>query len=193
MRETFGISTGLLLSGSITAVTFGYLVRFLALSFGTVEASLGKITPSMDGAARSLGHGAVSTLRRVHLPLIRGSVLTAAMLVFVAGRAFTWRHYLHELLSGGAPAGARAVLARLRPWMAGLGVAAPALLAAAGALLPSAAAGLFALAGAAVIASGWLFKYSLVTRAAFNQGFALQRTPTHGAGPPGPGVRPGWQ
>ncbi len=83
MRDTFGISTGLLLSGSITAVTFGYLVRFLALSFGTVEASLGKITPSMDGAARSLGHGAFSTLRRVHLPLIRGSMLTAAMLVFV--------------------------------------------------------------------------------------------------------------
>ena len=83
MRDTFGISTGLLLSGSITAVTFGYLVRFLALSFGTVEASLGKITPSMDGAARSLGHGALSTLRRVHLPLIRGSMLTAAMLVFV--------------------------------------------------------------------------------------------------------------
>jgi iron(III) transport system permease protein len=83
MRETFGISTGLLLSGSITAVIFGYLVRFLALSFGTVEASLGKITPSMDGAARSLGHGPFSTLRRIHLPLIRGSVLVAAMLVFV--------------------------------------------------------------------------------------------------------------
>ena len=83
MRDTFGISTGLLLSGSITAVTFGYLVRFLALSFGTVEASLGKVTPSMDGAARSLGHGAFSTLRRVHMPLIRGSILTAAMLVFV--------------------------------------------------------------------------------------------------------------
>jgi len=83
MRDTFGISTGLLFSGTIAAVTFGYLVRFLALSFGTVEASLGKITPSMDGAARSLGHGALGTLRRVHLPLIRGSILTAAMLVFV--------------------------------------------------------------------------------------------------------------
>ena len=37
----------------------------------------------MDGAARSLGHGPLSTLRRIHLPLIRGSILTAAMLVFV--------------------------------------------------------------------------------------------------------------
>ncbi|MEE8213499.1 MAG: iron ABC transporter permease [Alphaproteobacteria bacterium] len=83
MRQNFGVSTGLLFSGTIAAVTFGYLVRFLALSFGSVEASLGKITPSMDGAARSLGHGPFSTLRRIHIPLIRGSMLTAAMLVFV--------------------------------------------------------------------------------------------------------------
>ncbi|MEE8334042.1 MAG: iron ABC transporter permease [Alphaproteobacteria bacterium] len=83
MRRNFGISTGLLFSGTIAAVTFGYLVRFLALSFGSIEASLGKITPSMDGAARSLGHGPFSTLRRIHIPLIRGSTLTAAMLVFV--------------------------------------------------------------------------------------------------------------
>jgi iron(III) transport system permease protein len=82
-RETFGFSTGLLFSGTIAAVTFGYLVRFLALSLGTVEAGLGKITPSMDGAARSLGHGAFSTMRRVHMPLMRTSVLTAVMLVFV--------------------------------------------------------------------------------------------------------------
>ncbi len=83
MRQNFGVSTGLLFSGTIAAVTFGYLVRFLALSFGTVEASLAKITPSMDGVSRSLGHGPLSTLRRIHLPLIRGSMLTAAMLVFV--------------------------------------------------------------------------------------------------------------
>jgi iron(III) transport system permease protein len=83
MRGTFGISTGLLFSGTIAAVTFGYLVRFLALSFGSIEASLAKITPSMDGASRSLGHGPLGTLRRIHIPLIRGSALTAAMLVFV--------------------------------------------------------------------------------------------------------------
>lgn len=82
-RRNFGLSTGLIFSGTIAAVTFGYLVRFLALSLGTVEASLGKITPNMDGASRSLGRGAFATMRHVHLPLIRGSVLTAVMLVFV--------------------------------------------------------------------------------------------------------------
>ena len=83
MRRIFGISTGLLLSGTIVAVTYGYLVRFLALSFGSVEASLTKITPNMDGAAKSLGHGPLSTLRRVHIPMIKGGLLTAVILVFV--------------------------------------------------------------------------------------------------------------
>ena len=83
MRDSFGISTGLLFSGTIAAVTFGYLVRFLALSLGTVEAGLGKITPSMDGASRSLGRGALGTMYRIHLPLMLGSVLTAVLLVFV--------------------------------------------------------------------------------------------------------------
>lgn len=85
MRQTFGVSTGLLFSGTVIAVIFGYLVRFLALSFGTVEASLGKITPSMDGASRTLGQGAFATLKRVHLPLMKTSILTAGLLVFVDG------------------------------------------------------------------------------------------------------------
>ena len=83
MESTFGISTGLILSGTVGAIMFGYLVRFLALSFGTLEASLGKITPNMDGAARTLGQSASATLRRIHLPMMRGSLLTAAILVFV--------------------------------------------------------------------------------------------------------------
>jgi len=83
MESLFGISTGLLLSGTIVGLVFAYLVRFLAVSFGTVEASLGKITRSMDDAARSLGHKTLGTLFRVHVPLLRGSLLTAALLVFV--------------------------------------------------------------------------------------------------------------
>ena len=82
-REQFGFSTGLIFSGTIAAVTFGYLVRFLALSLGTVEASLGKVTLNMDGASRSLGRGTFATMRLVHLPLMRTSILTAVMLVFV--------------------------------------------------------------------------------------------------------------
>jgi len=83
MTSYFGISTGLLLSGTITALIFAYLVRFMAVSFGAVESSLGKIKPSLDDAARSLGHGAASTLVKVHAPLMWGGLLTASMLVFV--------------------------------------------------------------------------------------------------------------
>jgi iron(III) transport system permease protein len=83
MRNLFGIPAGLLLSGTIVAVTYGYLVRFLALSYGTAESSLAKVTPNMDDASRTLGMSPGRTLRRVHFPLIRGSVLAAAILVFV--------------------------------------------------------------------------------------------------------------
>jgi iron(III) transport system permease protein len=82
-RNLFGIDARLLLSGSIIAVTYGYLVRFLALSYGSAESSLAKITPNIDGASRTLGLGPARTLKRVHLPMIRGSVLAAAILVFV--------------------------------------------------------------------------------------------------------------
>ncbi len=83
MRDTFGISTGLILTGTVAGVVFAYLVRFLAVSFNTVEASLSKVTPNMDWAARTLGQRPAAMLRRVHTPLMWGSLLTAGMLVFV--------------------------------------------------------------------------------------------------------------
>ena len=83
MRATLNISTGLLLSGTIFALIFAYLVRFLAVGFGSVESSLNKISPSLDDASRSLGYGSTSTLWNVHTPLMSGGLLTSAMLVFV--------------------------------------------------------------------------------------------------------------
>ena len=83
MRETFGISTGLILSGTIVAVLFAYVVRFLALAYGTLEAGLGRVTPHMDDAARTLKHGPAQALIKVNLPIIRGSIMTAAILIFV--------------------------------------------------------------------------------------------------------------
>lgn len=83
LGAAFGLSPGLILSGTLVAVTFAYLVRFLTVSLNVVEASLGKITHSMDFAARSLGRTAIGTLGSVHLPLMRGSLLTAGIVVFV--------------------------------------------------------------------------------------------------------------
>jgi iron(III) transport system permease protein len=83
MREHFGISTGLLFSGTVFAILFAYVVRFLAIALGSVDSSLSKITPAMDMAARTLGHGPVDTFFKVHLPLIRGGVLIGLLVVFV--------------------------------------------------------------------------------------------------------------
>ncbi len=83
MRSTFNVSTGLLLSGSIVALVFAYLVRFLAISFNTVESSLQRIKPNLDEASRSLGYGPTKTLVKVHAPLMTSGMLTGAILVFV--------------------------------------------------------------------------------------------------------------
>ena len=82
-QQLGGQHPGLLLTGGIAALVYAYLVRFLSAALQTVEGSLGKITPSMDDAARSLGSGQWQTLGLVHLPLLRGSLFTAGLLVFV--------------------------------------------------------------------------------------------------------------
>ena len=83
LRAHLGISSGLLLSGTVVAVLFAYVVRFLAVALGQIESSLEKVSPSMDMAARTLGYRAGQTLLRYHVPLIRGGMLTAVMIVFV--------------------------------------------------------------------------------------------------------------
>ncbi len=83
MRARFDISTGLLLSGTLIAVLFAYTVRFLPVAMNTLDAGLSKIKPSMDDVGRSMGLRPFAILRRVHIPIMRGSILTAGLLVFV--------------------------------------------------------------------------------------------------------------
>ena len=83
MRATFGISTGLLISGTMVALVLAYTVRFLAVALGSVEAGLERISPNLDAAARALGETVFSALRRVHLPLLIPSLGAAGLLVFV--------------------------------------------------------------------------------------------------------------
>ncbi|OUS04943.1 iron ABC transporter permease [Rhodobacterales bacterium 52_120_T64] len=85
IEGVFGWDIGLLLTGSAAAVVLAYFVRFFAIGLGAVDSALGRVTPSMDMASRSLGRGAGQTLREIHVPLIRGSVLVAGMLIFVDG------------------------------------------------------------------------------------------------------------
>jgi len=73
----------LVLTGSVAGLVFAYVVRFLAVSFGSLDASLVKIPRTLDDAARSLGAGVGGTLVRVHLPMLRGGLTTALVIVFV--------------------------------------------------------------------------------------------------------------
>jgi iron(III) transport system permease protein len=83
LRAYVGISSGLLLSGSLFVIVLAYTIRFLAVSLGALEAGLERLSPNLDAVARTLGETALSALRRVHIPLLVPALSAAALLVFV--------------------------------------------------------------------------------------------------------------
>ena len=83
MEARFGLDTGLLITGSIWLLIGAYMVRFLAAALGAYESGLTTVTHNVDAAARVLGAGLWGTVRRVHLPVLRPAVATAALIVFV--------------------------------------------------------------------------------------------------------------
>ena len=78
-----GYDPGLMLTGTSAAIILAYVVRFFGIAQGAIDAAFGRISPSLPMAARSLGRGAGGTLRAVYLPLMRGSVASALLVVFV--------------------------------------------------------------------------------------------------------------
>jgi len=82
-RGVFGMSTGLMLSGSLAILVYAYVARFLAIAAGGIEAGFDKIAPSLDQSARTLGRTPAGVLRAVHLRLIRPALGATAILVFV--------------------------------------------------------------------------------------------------------------
>lgn len=78
-----GVGTGLLLTGGVAALVYAYLARFQSIALQTVEASLAKVTRSMDDAARSLGLSPWQALLRVHAVILAPGMLTALLMVFV--------------------------------------------------------------------------------------------------------------
>ena len=83
IKTLFGIEIGFILSGTLAAMLLAYLIRFLAVAHGAVDSAMNRITPSLDETARCLGVSGIPLLRKVYLPLLRGGLLTAALLVFV--------------------------------------------------------------------------------------------------------------
>ena len=83
LRSAFGLSTGLLLSGSLTIVVLAYVIRFLTVSLSALEAGFARLSPNLDAAARTLGETALTALWRVHMPLLVPALGAAGLLVFV--------------------------------------------------------------------------------------------------------------
>ncbi|MGK0268663.1 MAG: iron(III) transport system permease protein [Paraglaciecola sp.] len=79
----FDISVGLVFSGSLFALILVYSSRFMAVAMHNIDTGLARVKPSMDDAARSLGHKPLQILRTIHVPLMKTSVLSALLLVFV--------------------------------------------------------------------------------------------------------------
>ncbi|MDJ0911622.1 MAG: iron ABC transporter permease [Woeseiaceae bacterium] len=83
LRDAFGYSGGLVLSGTVFLLVYAYVCRFLTVSYNSVHAGFEALSPTLDAAARSLGATPGGVVRRVHLPLLRPSLVAAALLVFV--------------------------------------------------------------------------------------------------------------
>ncbi|WP_085306992.1 ABC transporter permease [Planktotalea arctica] len=83
MRATFDISTGLLFTGSIWLLVIAYMIRFMAAAIGAYEGGIASVGPNIDAVARTLGARLPRLVRRVHIPMLRSSLLTAGLIVFV--------------------------------------------------------------------------------------------------------------
>jgi phenylacetyl-CoA:acceptor oxidoreductase 27-kDa subunit len=194
-----------LLAPSPTAVGFSIAAAALALGFlysqaRIVQASKGiptwrqrEIVPVIVATGLAEGAGlflVAAALLPAAAPLAGPAAL--GLLVLLAARIIAWRVYDAALRARGAPTRALAALERLRPTFEIGGHLVPAVFLAGGWLLPAIAGPAFALAGVIAFAAGWAFKHTLITRAAFTQGFAVTHMPARGAGTAGPGLKPGW-
>ncbi|MDX1351690.1 MAG: iron ABC transporter permease [Thiomicrorhabdus sp.] len=83
MTNQFGISTGLVLSGTLFALVFAYSFRFLSVSLQTIDSGLNQVKPVIDESARTLGASHWQVISKIHFPMIRSSLLIAFLLVFV--------------------------------------------------------------------------------------------------------------
>ena len=83
MRQLFGFSTGLMISGGMAILVLAYVIRTLAAALGALDAGWARLSPNHEAAARTLGDDAITAVRRVHLPLLKPAIGAAGIVVFV--------------------------------------------------------------------------------------------------------------
>ncbi|MFK7893457.1 MAG: ABC transporter permease [Granulosicoccus sp.] len=79
----FGVSTGLIFTGTITVLVMAYMVRFMAAALNTYDSGLATMNTNIEAVSRTLGYNSAGILFRVHLPVLKTSVFTAMLIVFV--------------------------------------------------------------------------------------------------------------
>ncbi len=188
-------SAVLLLSGALCALAFLYCqARILQAAKGIPAWRHPLVVPliAATGLAEGLGMFAIyAALTGVEGSILNGVAL--AILAVIGLRYLAWRAYRRALGLQGAPTATFKVLDG--SW---LGLSLGPQLLSAGAVLTGLMLGgwvlafMTAAASLVVVATGWAFKYTLITRAAFNQGYAVERMPSRGAGASAPGIKPGW-
>lgn len=188
-------SAWLALLTALLAATFLYCQgRILKASKGIPVWRTPRIVPLIVATGLTEGAAAFVVLMPLAAPgavTAAGLPALAALMVLVVLRYGAWWSY-RRALRDNAPLEALAALDRAEPAMALAGAVLPLLAGLTATLIP----GFFvapAVAGGLLAAvTGWYLKWVIVTRAAYNQGFALAHTPARGGGPPGPGTKPGW-
>jgi phenylacetate-CoA ligase len=150
-----------------------------------------RVVPLIVATGLAEGAGlllAATALLSPAAPVARAAAVAAAGLALV--RAWLWVRYLDALRLGDAPVRALGVLSAFGPWLSLAGSVLPIVLIVGGFALAAAAPYLFALAGVVILVSGSALKLVLVTRAGFNQGFALPQASAHDTAPGSRGAKP---
>ncbi|PWB65761.1 MAG: hypothetical protein C3F17_03245 [Bradyrhizobiaceae bacterium] len=180
-------------AAAITGLGFLYCqARILTAARGIPAWRVPAIVPLIVSTGLAEGAGLFLALGALLQPPAAATTLVAgALLALVVLRALAWLGYRAALARDGAPTATLDALGRVSPWLWLPGTALPVPILAAGLVTADFVPWLW-LGGLAAFAAGWVLKLVLITRAAFNQGFALAHTPARGAGPAGPPVKPGW-
>jgi Fe-S-cluster-containing dehydrogenase component len=119
------------------------------------------------------------------------AILSSVFVLFLALRMLAWRLY-RNAIDTAAPVETIKVLKSLNAWFMLFGHLVPIMLIAVGYVLVDYSVYLGVAAGALALGAGWVLKYQLITRASYNQGYAITRTPERGRGGDGAGGKPGW-
>tara|TARA_B110000305_G_C19441037_1_gene641876 strand:- start:570 stop:2273 length:1704 start_codon:yes stop_codon:yes gene_type:complete len=83
LRDNFGFTSGLMITGSVVGLVFVYVARFLTVAYNSSHMGMTALHYNLDAAARSLGATPSRVLNEIHLPLLRPAVLSGLLLVFI--------------------------------------------------------------------------------------------------------------